>query len=236
MRNVVIFSDNGTYSSYDESYNINPKCKKFIKTIFKEKGQIICVPFLQTFKEFYNRLDDEYMCNKLNSVDDSYKTWIIFNQIIDNPKEWHKNRFLSKLFKQDIYAENICMFVTEDELNHGKQDVPPEVYNGFKEIIFKICELLIVKEDSGYFDEFKIFLNDEEIITMDDDISIDFQDEYIGKRNELKFSEVIELDSNDVLIRKNGIIMHVYDNISELYFCPIYKSVDDLNLFKENIC
>lgn len=237
MRNVVIFSDNGRYSEFNENIKIDPKSKKFIKTVFKENGQIVCIPFINTFKELFYRLNsNSIVLEKLNNIKDEFKVWIIINQIVDNPKDWHKNRFLSTLFNCDIYAENICIFVSEDELNNGIIEVDENENNNFISFISDVCKIITFKDDNEHLDEITLFLNDDEILQLVGDECISFQEEYIGEKMKLKFSEVINLNDNDVIVRKNGAIMHIHENSADFYFCPVYKADDDLNLYKEIIC
>lgn len=234
MRNVMIMSDNGVESPYELEYNINPKCKKFNKTIFKEKGVVECFPFLNLIKEFYMNMDPKSpILEQLNNVKDDFNIWIIFNRIENDQKPWQINNFLSKLFNTDIYAENICIFVSQDELNNGKIEVSQSEYDKFTSKIFEISKIALQKINNEYLDILNVFIDSDNIISMSDNIVIDFQNEYFGKKQSTNFTELIELDNGNIILRKNGIIMLIEDNNAEMYFCQSYSND---GIFKEILC
>lgn len=239
MRNVVILNDSGMIFPYEKSDKIDPKSSNFIKnSIFKLNGNIQCFPFLNLLKEYYNKVNKNgNIINKLNSINDKFNIWIIFNQINEDKHIWNINKFLSLLFKNDIYAENICMFISEDELNNGNIDVDYLTNEEFKQTINDICEC-IISETSDYLDALNIIIDSDNIVKMRNTEVKDFHDDYIGKRSSTNFTELINLDNGNILLRKNGVIMYVNDeqNSAQLYFSTQYAPIDDLNIFKENIC
>lgn len=234
MRNVMIMTDSGIEVPYQCDGNIYPKFKKFTKTIFKEKGVVECFPFLNLIKEYYINVDpNSPILEELNAINDCFNIWIIFNRIENDPKPWQINNFLSKLFNADIYAENICMFVSQDELNNGAIDVTESEYERFTNTIIDICKIALQKQTKEYLDKLKLFICDNDIITLSGEDVIYFQDEYFGKKQSSNFTELIELKDDNIILRKSGIILNLEDNNAELYFA---QSFSDDNIFKEILC
>lgn len=233
MRNVMIMSDNGIETPYELDYTINPKCKKFNKMIFKEKGIVECFPFLNLIKEFYINTDPKSpILEKLNNIRDEFDIWIIFNRIIDDPKPWQINKFLSNIFNTDIYAENICIFVSQEELNNGKIEVSQNEYYRFSSKVFEISKISLQKITNDYLSSLDIFIN-EDVVSLSGNDVINFQDEYFGKKQSTNFTELIELNNNDIILRKNGVILIIENDNAELYFC---QPNSDNEIFKEILC
>ena len=234
MRNVMLLSDSGVEIPYEYNDDVNPKSKKFTKTIFRNKGIIECFPFLNLIKEYYNTIDPTSpILEKLNQYNDEFNIWIIFNRIVDDPKPWQINNFLSKIFNADIYAENICMFVSQDELNNGKIDVSQVEYERFSSSVIEISKIALQKTSNEYLNGLKIFIDNHNIISLDGKDVVDFQNEYFGKAQSTDFTELIELQNGNIILRKNGAILCIDDTYAEFYFISSH-SID--NIFKEILC
>ena len=237
MRNVEILNDNGIFFTYQSDDNIDPKGQSlFDNCIFTRSGNIRYFPFLNILKEFYFNFNiDVY--NRLNTIDDKFNIWIIFNQFTDNANPWNINKFLSMLFSTDVYAENVCLFVSEDELNNGYTEVTDEDNEQFKTLINQICECVTI-DRNDYLDKLDIMLLSDNVIRLSNDHVKNFHNEYIGKKAETNFTELINLNNGETILRKNGVIMcvNIENTSAELYFTNPYKSQDDLNLFIECIC
>ena len=225
MRNVIIFADNGAYFGYDKDIKVDLKSKKFIKSLFSNNGTIVYIPLLETFRNIFNEVyvDNEELLEIINNIEDPYNIHLIFNNKTENVNEWDINRFLSKVFNHDIYSDNLCAFVSAEELNGNITNVPIEVFNDFRDKIFEIVEIIVTRNSSEYFKDILVAIGDDTVISVGDDI-VEFQNEYIGMKNSLKFKNVIQLNDDENIVTKNGAMLYIHDDVCEYYFCPIQRT------------
>lgn len=251
MRNVVIFDNRGMNYNCQYYGVCDVDKKKFLKEFFYRKGEIVCVPLLEslivTFEKFYP--NDKNGLEKLKSVEDSYNIHLIFNSLLfkneecDNnivDKKWNVNDFITKLYGREIFAEPICLLVAASELE-GVNEVTEDEYIEFIKKIYEIIRVNNEVLEYDYFNSLTYFLDNDNIITSIDRNDVKEVKSKYDNGEYILFPECIFLNKeneNPLILRKNGVIMFVNENNDcEIFFDAVRNSKEENPfLYVEKIC
>ena len=241
MRRAMIIDSNGEYfeSYYIGEYNINNK--RFLKEFFSCEGMPICVPFLESLKEFFKRSypNNKEGLEKLKALEDPYNIHIIYNSLLYDKKgnikeemmvkRWKNNKLLSSLYDTEICAENFAIFVAQSELN-GFNEVSFEEYEKF---VNKVLEIIEVNKQAliyDYFNSVTYYMNNDCIYHASNRTEVmDIKNKYDNGEYGL-FTECIFLKEHNelpYLMFKNGLMAYVdEENNYEYYFTCAKKNLN----------
>ena len=251
MRNVVIFDNSGESFPCTFMGKCSPKNKKFTNGVFSLKGNIICIPFLESLIKFFENLypDNEEGIEKLKKLEDNYKIHLMYNSLLYNKngevdeklsyQPWKKNVFLSNIYGREIYAENVCVFIAESEIN-GYNEVDIDEYSNFINTIMEIMKTNSSALIYDYFKTLSYFINNESFIEITDRKELmDIKKLYDSGEYTL-FTDCVFLekeDNNPLLLRKNGAMMYVNEEDEcEFYFDCVRNNISNPTGYVEKIC
>ena len=219
MRNVVIFNDNGEYFECDYIGNCNPEDMNFVNRYFKLGGNIICIPLLETFKVYANTFELETLKELLSKVEDPYNIHLVYNSFVNEENDaWRNNKFLSTIFGVDIYAENISLFVSNDDII-GFKEVDEKEYALYVSKILEIIECVKKGAKEECFSSLSLYVDNNTTIIINDKEELkEWKRKYDNGEYDL-FTNIEDLGDGNLLLKKKGMIMIVdNDNKSEMYF------------------
>lgn len=242
MRKVVIFNDCGEMFECDYIDKCNPSDSNFINRYFVSRGKIIAIPFIETmikYLEYYEYKEEEV--NKLKNIKDDFKIYMIYNSFVEEDIDdfWKNNKFLSNIFGIDVYAENITLFVSEEDLN-GFKEVDEKEYLKFTNCVVDIINVIKNITSYDYFKKMTYKLSSEDDIIIEDRKELeDMKNNYDEGVYDL-FTDIQEVNNDGtILLRKNGIMMIANkDNECEVYFDSVRDNITVINKlnYVEKVC
>lgn len=246
MRKILLMNSNGEYFSCDYPGKININSKRNMKKFFKlDDGQIIILPFREMLIQLYNAYNRTDIVEKLSQHSDDSRIYLVAN-ILSNDNSipeidgmsaiWTYNEMLTSIFGCDVYAENLFMFLSENEINGNIENVSNEEFDKFIADVREFCDITF-NDQSEYLNKAKINILANNILTLNKNDIIEFQDNFIGKKNNTNFTDIIILDDGYTILRKSGILLlHSPQNTAEIYFTRSYYFDDILNKNHEFVC
>lgn len=233
MRNIIGIKGDGTMYNIDYAYPLE-NIKNLSKTFFTSGGEIRCIRLLDVIKDVYNNICPSGIDKNiiLNAKDD-IGIIMIYNEYESSEKPWKYNDFLSNILTYPVYADDIVIITTEDELKRvcNVTDEQNEFFIEQFNYIIDICHEVI---DKSYLSSINLMINNDNIITLSYKDSADFQEEYIGKKQECNFLEAVQISERNFMASKSGIMMLQTDNNGEIYFTQ--RFVDNNGMLMEIIC
>lgn len=233
MRNIVGIKADGSICDIDYPYSLTD-LEQVSETFFSFGGELRCIDVLDFVRDvYYDICPDGVDKNLILNAKDRMGIVMIYNEYDATEKPWKYNEFLSKLLTYPVYADDIVIVTTKDEMENIC-DVTDEYYDRFINEIENIINLCHEVTEKSYLTHINLMCDNDNIISLSYKDAADFQDEYIGKKQECNFIEAIQISDKEFMVSKSGIILLQTGNTGEIYFTQ--RFTDENGILIDRLC